>query len=264
MKMKKQLIYILLGALALVNFSCDIAENDRYIYVKPPEKGRKVLIEDYTGQKCVNCPKAAEVIHELIAQYGGDTVIAVSIHGGPLAFKKPGNPQALANDLGETYYKAFKFDHNPVGLINRHGGALDYQAWTGVVYDEIQLKSPLDLDLTATYDEDSRNVDVTVNALGTRGNTSGKLQLWVVEDSIVAMQSMPDGSVNRNYVHNHVLRAAVNGDWGEDFSIAEGQKKENTFHYTLDGGWVPKHVSIIAFVYNDNGVQQVNKVKIIK
>ena len=260
----KKLIYIMLGAIALMSLSCnDIDEGDRYIYVKPPEKGRKVLLEDYTGQRCLNCPKAADIIHELMGQYGGDTIIAVSIHGGPLAFKKAGNPKALANDLGDTYYKAFQLDHNPVGLINRHG-ASDFQAWKGLVYDEIQLKSPLDLDLASTFNEGNGSVEVTVNSIGTNGNTAGKLQLWVVEDSIVALQTMPDGTVNKEYVHNHVLRAAVNGDWGEDFAISEGQKKENKFHFLLDKGWVARHISIVAFVYNDNGVQQVSKTSIIQ
>ncbi len=260
----KKIIFTLLGVMALVAVSCnDIDEADRYIYVKPAEKGRKVLVEDFTGQKCLNCPLANDVVHELSEQYGGDTIIAVAIHSGPLGFKKTGDAGALATDLGDTYYNAFKVDQQPMGMINRHGLYL-HQAWKGLVYEEIQLKAPLDLEIMTNYHADGQRADITVNTLGINGTTTGKLQLWVVEDSITALQKMPDGTNNKQYVHNHVLRAAVNGDWGEDFTIAEGERKTNKFSLALDKAWKPGNVSIVAFVYNDKGVHQVSKAAVIQ
>ena len=72
------------------------------------------------------------------------------------------------------------------------------------------------------------------------------------------MQMMPDGKNNLEYFHNHVLRAAVNGDWGTDFTIHEGEEKAQTFTYQLDEKWVP-----VAFVYTDSGVAQVEKAKVV-
>ena len=73
---------------------------------------------------------------------------------------------------------------------------------------------------------------------------------------------MPDGSANQEYVHNHVFRTAINGTWGEDFSINEGEKVEREFTQALEPTWNKEQLSIVAFVYNDNGVQQA--VRIIK
>ena len=64
----------------------DLDEQDRFVYIKPADAARKVLIEDFTGQKCVNCPKATDEIHVLQETYGEDNIIAVGIHSGPLGF----------------------------------------------------------------------------------------------------------------------------------------------------------------------------------
>ena len=46
--------------------SCsDLDEQDRFVYIKPADAARKVLIEDFTGQRCPNCPSATDEIHHL-------------------------------------------------------------------------------------------------------------------------------------------------------------------------------------------------------
>ena len=112
----------------------------------------------------------------------------------------------------------------------------------------------------------SRNANISIIALGTNGDTKGKLQLWLVEDGITAMQlrynSISDAAsgqiTDHNYIHNHVFRDAVNGLWGEDFSIKEGEEKSQDFTYKLKDEWVADNMHVIAFVYNDEGVQQVS------
>ena len=81
-----------------------IDEDEQLIYVKPAAVERCVLLEDFTGQRCVNCPMAADEIHKLQEQYGEDVVIAVSIHSGPLGFHTNPRFYGLATDLGDAYY----------------------------------------------------------------------------------------------------------------------------------------------------------------
>lgn len=259
----KRLIYILIGVVCLLT-SCEtnIAEKDRLVYVQPPQVGRKVLIEDFTGQNCVNCPRANDVIHQLQEQYGADTVIAVGIHSGPFGFR--GNdtyPVGLATDLGDTYYNHWGIEAQPQGMVNRLGVFNDPE-WPAVVRYELERQAPLDIEIKNVYSEADNSVDVTVTSVGTSGAVDGKLQLWIVEDSIVAMQK--DGRKTiPDYLHQHVFRDAVNGNWGTDFSIDEGGVKTATFHYTLDPKWVVKNLSIVAFVYNSAGVQQVEIKKVV-
>jgi hypothetical protein len=73
---------------------------------------------------------------------------------------------------------------------------------------------------------------------------------------------MPDGSANKDYVHNHVFRTAVNGTWGDAITIGAGATLTQTFHQTIDSQWDTTKLSVVAFVYNDKGVEQAIKVNI--
>lgn len=57
--------------LALGAVSCsDIKESDRFITIEGVTAERVVLLEDFTGQNCVNCPAAHQEIDALVKQYG--------------------------------------------------------------------------------------------------------------------------------------------------------------------------------------------------
>jgi len=219
---------------------------------------RNVLLEDFTGQMCVNCPKGTDVIEQLHEVYG-DRLIAVGIHGGPLGFKGNAKMMGLATQLGDTYYNYWKLEYQPVGLVNR-GGAVNYTDWTNAVMQALATDSGTKMELTATLD--GSEISIGVSATRLQGDYTGKLQVWVLEDSIVATQKMPDGSTNRDYVHNHVLRTAVNGDWGEPVTLTEGQQFSQSLTQAVDAAWNTAQLSVVAFLYNDSGVEQAGKVSL--
>ncbi len=255
--------------------ACDhIAEVDR-IYdplVKEEPKGendesgneteestkRVVLLEDFTGQRCTNCPKATNVI-DVLHEVFGDDVVAVGIHGGPLAFAGNARTVGLKTDTGDEYYNHWNLEYQPVGLVDRHA-PIDYPEWTTAVKEELAKPAPLRLDGTAVLADGV--ITIQINAKGTDGTVTGKLQVWVLEDGIQTLQLMPDGKPNQQYTHNHVFRAAVNGAWGEDFSIEEAKSEQRSMTQTLEPNWNREHLSIVAFVYNDSGVQQVAKINV--
>ena len=84
---KMAAVGVLLGG-ALSSCS-DLDEQERFVYIKPADAARKVLIEDFTGQRCPNCPKATDEIHHLQETYGEDNIIAVGIHSGCLLYTSP-------------------------------------------------------------------------------------------------------------------------------------------------------------------------------
>lgn len=250
-------------AAALSLMACsNIDEDDRFIEVEPVEVAKRVLIEDFTGQRCVNCPNASEMIESLQEQYGAENVIAVGIHSGPFSKTASGRPLSLWTETGDYYFNSWNIDAQPTGVIDRKTVSSTYQSWGTIVRDALQASAPLTLGATTSYDEATRTVTINVNAKGGL-DVTGKLQLWLIEDNITDMQAMPDGSINNNYVHNHVFRTAVNGQDGEDFSIAWDEEKTVTSTYVLNENWKAENMSVVAFVYNNSGVQQVVKVPVI-
>ena len=262
MKLNHLLNTALIGLLACALWSCDtIKEEDRLIYVKPAEVNRSVLIEDFTGQRCVNCPTATEEIEKLQAQYG-DAIIAVGIHSGPFGHRTTMTSARLplCTETGDEYYTYWNIEYQPGVKINRGNPIYNTAEYGMAVREALQKTTPLGIVLNATYDAATRNVSININAISSE-KLSGKLQVWVTENNITGQQMMPDGSQNSEYVHQHVFRTSVTNDiFGDDFSVTDTTPATATYQVALDETWVLENVAIVAFVSNAaDGVLQVVK-----
>ena len=243
----------------------DISLDKRLTYVEPPQVSRAVLIEDYTGQYCVNCPRATEEIERLIEQYGDSIVIAVAIHSGPFG-KSKGEPSPLYTEVGDMYFNTWGMSAQPIGLIDRLFGStpFSYTDWAGGVNYEVAIEPPVSFLTDIDYDAETRDASIEVQTIGLDSAlVSGKLQVWLVEDSIDSFQLMPDGSREEHYNHMHVFRASVNDPWGDALSVSHGQVAVKNYELKLDPAWVPEHCSVVTFLYDDSGVHQVAKKKLI-
>ena len=244
-----------MGVFSLLLSCSQIDADERLIYVKPAAVNRQVLVEDFTGQRCVNCPKATEEIARLQEQYGEDVVIAVAIHSGPLAFQTNSRFLGLKTDVGDEYYDYWKVEYQPSGMIDR-SGIQDYTSWAAKIREELQKPASVSIVLNVMVSED-RTLSIQTDVMGVDGDTNGKLQLWLTEDNITAFQLMPDGTRRDDYLHQHVFRAAVNGTWGEALSVKEGETVTKWHTMALDDDWKKESLHVVAFVYDDSGVRQV-------
>lgn len=269
MKIKNLFLGVATAAMAMAAASCsNIDEGDRLIYVKPAEVGRAILIEDFTGQRCINCPTGTEIINGIVETYGEDNVIAVGIHSGPLGFAGNSKTVGLMTDTGNEYYTRWDKENKmgqPWVIFNRKTSPdSHYNNWAAMVGTIISEKANLSVKIDNAYDAATRTLTTTVGADGVNGTVNGKLQVWIVEDGVPALQMMPDGSANKEYIHNHVFRAAVNGTWGEDVTVKEDETTKKQYQYVLPKAWVADNIAVVAFVYNDGGVENVAKKHLVE
>ncbi|MBO5699006.1 MAG: Omp28 family outer membrane lipoprotein [Bacteroidaceae bacterium] len=242
------------GLLASLFAACDNIDDDKRLIPITPDGGstveKNILIEDFTGMKCVNCPEAAAQIKMLQATYQG-RIVPVAIHPKLEGFYGP-----LANDLATEYAEHYGVESLPKGMVDRQA-LQDYDRWATTAYERSIAKVPaLDIELATDYSTITGELSVAV-ALQCPTPVDGKLQVWLVENGITQFQLMPNGSVNASYEHNHVLRAAVNGTWGEEVFV-QNEKATKTYTITPDAEWKAENLAVVAFVYNDaNGVVQV-------
>lgn len=269
MKIKNLFLGVATAAMAMAAASCsNIDEGDRLIYVKPAEVGRAILIEDFTGQKCINCPTGTEIINSIVETYGEENVIAVGIHSGQFGFAGNSKTVGLMTDTGNEYYTRWDKENKmaqPWVIFNRKTSPdSHYNNWAAMVGTIISEKANLSVKIANAYDAATRTLTTTVGADGVNGTVNGKLQVWIVEDGVKALQMMPDGSANKEYVHNHVFRAAVNGTWGEDVTVKEGETTTKQYSYVLPEAWDADKIAVVAFVYNDGGVENVAKKHLVE
>lgn len=258
----KKLFYISL-LLATV-FACDtIDENERYLPMPQPERSlrKRVLLEDYTGHMCVNCPYAAEEVVKLKERYG-DTLIVVSVHAGGMAMSVPGVFQAdYRTKAGEEYAKAFNITVNPSGLFDRstlNGMQIftDYQNWEAYVGMRRSVEPPVDITVYALWNPEIRKVTSFANIEGLQEtDREMALQFWLIENDIISPQIVPHhidpSEIVMDYHHNHVLRDAMNGTWGAPLSaVGVGAIRTETAEIVLPDEWKEKDCRVVAFVYD--------------
>ncbi|MBR1732390.1 MAG: Omp28 family outer membrane lipoprotein [Alloprevotella sp.] len=222
---------------------------------------KNVLVEDFTGQLCLNCPTAAEAVHALQSLYGEEHVVAVAIHGGAMKLSLPySNVGQLATEVGDAFNERWGVSVWPMGMVDR-GPVQEYTAWSGRAVARMQQAAKVALSAELVDDDAAAlkadSITLGVSLEGIEGG-AGRLSVWLVEDGIVGLQRMPDNSTNPRYTHNHVFRAALNDPYGDPVAFDAGGRYDFRYGYVLPAHWNRANLSAVAFVWNEaEGVLQV-------
>ncbi|NQV02129.1 MAG: Omp28-related outer membrane protein [Bacteroidia bacterium] len=273
------LITALVGVLVV---SCDKVEAPYAVEkeITVDTNKRKVLLEDYTGMKCVNCPAATRSAEALVQLYKGQ-VILMTIHAG--YFSEPDASGHYTTDYrvaeGVAWFNDFTLISNPMGMVNRtpYNGkqAIGAGSWAEVVSDVVQENEVATIHIETEYTPSNRHhINTTIETKFTallEGAYS--LTVCLLEDSIVGWQKNNDTLVGpvpdiENYVFNDMLRAVLNGTYGEllTATVDTTQVYSKEYLYTLDDSWVPEHLSLVVFVSNNetDEIIQVEKQHLIE
>lgn len=250
---------------------CDQIDNPGLVDAGPALPGgstitRNVLLEDCTGFQCTNCPAAAAQADMLKGIYG-DRLVVVGVHMGH--FAEPTNGSNYTTDFrtpaGNEYRTTFGINFYPAGLISRvpylGASGLAMGSWSSAVANLIDQPADMEVwlePLTHNVADNTVAGTVKVAILGTV-NGPHNLTLYLTEDHVVDWQL--DGNTHvPDYDHRHVLRAALNGTWGEELiasSAQAGDTLELAFSYPLPANVLqPDNCSVVAYVYSTSGADQ--------
>ncbi len=231
------------------------------------EGQRNVLVEDYTGHTCGNCPRAAEVLHDLELTYGS-RIIPIAVHVGFFAETQGAPPAPYSTDfrtpVGNQWNSEFGNSAQglPNGMINRRqeggGYVQSYTAWTAQVANLLELEPDASLAIEVDYEASSRtaNVEVDVTAFNDMNSGPYNIIVCLTEDSIVDWQKDYDPALAdenlEHYVHMHALRTSFNGTWGDQVgsgNLTAGSVNTVNYSLVLDTDWVDHNCNIVAFIY---------------
>jgi hypothetical protein len=301
--MKKIISYLFVLVIAVVFQSCD--------YVASPYESnstgsvvdtsgldsnlvhiRKVLVEDYTGHKCPNCPAAAVVAEQLDSIYG-DSIVVMAIHAG--FFSTPTTPGGapagsylvdFRTPAGNSYdsptYFGVSAQGNPNGMINRKyytptttNHVIYHTSWSSEVRTLLDQPPLADLRIDKTYNASTRTINLTVVSQFLSDTlTSGNYNLVVLmtQDSIVDWQQNGTTHVP-DYLHRHVLRTAISPAFGDVLTsgtITPHGLLGKSYTYTLPAAFLgnpcdPAHCHIVAFIYNTANYEviQANETEVV-
>jgi hypothetical protein len=217
---------------------------------------KNVLLEEFTGVRCVNCPAAHELVEVLKTNNPG-RFESVSLHSGFYAVPYPFSNQDFetteTNDLENYLGPSPSY---PIGTVDRKifSGQtiilLDKALWSGLVSQELNDTLKVSIDVENVYNSSTRllTVNTQLNYL-TDVTDAQKINIFILENDIIDPQETPDG-VDTFYVHNNILRKVLTNLTGDAITEAttSGSVINKSYSYTLPTGWNADNCKVLVFV----------------
>lgn len=232
----------------------------------PPTSDRVILMEEFTGASCPNCPAGAEATEGLLSLFP-DNLVAVAIHSNFLAWPaKPGDLDLRIPAADEIETFLGQWISKPEASFNRKlfidRGEQNIRvgtfpdAWINFVEDELETFARVYVDIESNYDPATREVNIQVTGTAQENLPTGDYRVNVMISESGIITSQKDGSeVIEKFKQKHALRALLTNVGGEAFftSLGSGLQREAFFSFTLPdeealGWWVPENCTVIAFI----------------
>lgn len=253
MQTKFTFIAILLFGMVIQSFAQTIVGTD-------PEN-KNVILEEFTGIYCGFCPEG-HVIAQGIYDSHPEDVVLINIHNGFYATPTGSDPDfrtpwgaAIDGQAGVIGY--------PAGTVNRHlfpgweqgsGTAMSRGQWEAGANQIMAEASYLNVAAIATINHATRelSVDVEVYYTGDSPEATNLLNVAILQNNILGPQQ--NGGMGDNYIHNHMLRHLMTGQWGVEISeTTQGSLYSTTLTYTIPEDYndvevVLDDIEIAAFV----------------
>lgn len=239
-----------------------LATDTTYITRDLPQNVKKnVLIEDISGVRCNNCPKAADIAHDIQDKYP-NRIAVLTLHSNSYgAFTAP-YPESkdtfntveateiVSNLIGEP-------SGLPAGAIDRKVFAgktskinQQYETWESQVVEQLALTPKADLELELTKQQ-GREIIANVKATFLAEDPSATyLSVFIVESHIKSKQKMPDNTYDKDYLHNSILRKAVTNYAGVKLAdnVEVGRVFEKGFVFTIPEKYDINYCSIVVLI----------------
>ncbi len=257
-----------------------------------------VMIEDFTGHQCSNCPNATAVVESIVAQHP-DRVFVASIHSGPggntgLQAVDATFTQNFMNPQGIEIATVLTADEpsvvgNPFVDINRkiYGGTKFpgvSNSWPGYTTDILNANVlNVNLQSKTNYFPSTRGVilHTEVELLGSTVPDDLYQVVYLIEDSLISIQktlsSWNPPYQDVNYVHRDIHRGCIDGNAmgrklvasmkvDKNGNALTGNKYYLNYSYKLPAQYDENHTHLIIFVQNKTTkeVLQVIEQKIIE
>ena len=223
------------------------------------DQKRQVLIEEFTGVHCVQCPAGSAHIETLLNAHG-EQLVAVSIHAGDFAVPHPNSQYDFnipaGNDilafLGEPLgYPSSVVDRTMFdgeGVIQLLGTS----KWAGYIEQEKEILPKVKIGIDTEFDPATRELKIGLLLLVEETITEeSRLSIMFTESNIIDPQTVPNVGVVDDYVHNHALRGMATNPLGDIISedLTAGSLIEKNYTFTVPTDWAEENCRVIAFVH---------------
>lgn len=264
--MKKITFILTLMALAVLIACCDKVEGPYLQYdesvattVEFPDLDttavyKKVLVEEFTGHRCTNCPEGHRLLAALSETFG-DTMVAVCVHAGSFAMPTSTFPADYRTTEGTELAADFSVTLYPSAVFNQsaYNGAYEVAKdnWAQAMAYFNHQPAVAAIQMINEVSGTTLTAHTKTTFLADYAEPV-RLALFVIEEGIVSPQKDGNNTIE-DYVHNHMLRGSLNGTYGSfispDGTVTSGTGYTKSYQLSFDGKpWVLANCSVVAIL----------------
>ncbi len=214
---------------------------------------RVVLLEEFTTEECVNCPRVAGYVHELLDdQAYKDAVVAVCHHAGYYTdfLTVPCDNSYLwyYNENGSTYAPALMVDRATKSGFTPVFNPASLDQLKSAVEERMVKPALVSVKVEAEVDDETNKVNVKVSGNRAKEDLTvnpARITVFLVENNIKPRRQ---SGATADFMHQHVTRK-VNSDWGE---VIEWNGNDFSYECSFDlrADYVRDNLQLIAMVYD--------------
>jgi hypothetical protein len=231
---------------------------------------RKVLLEEFTGINCGNCPTAGDEAKRLKSVFGSKLVI-MAVHEGGFARPHDNQPD-FRTESGKAIDQFFGVSAIgvPSGLVNRYNWEgstyIPWRRWYTVIDSLLKLPLEATINIRPAINNNNLSVAVSVTGVG-QLPANNRLVVAITESKIIAYQKdyrLPPPSEIPNFEHNYVFRGNINATWGEAVNLLPNQTITKNYSIQINSEWKVENLHIIAYLYDGDtkSLRQVEEVSV--
>jgi len=208
----------------------------------------RVLVEEYSGTWCGNCPRILYGTQLLKQQTDKAVSVQIHLYNGDPFISSHGNALATQQNVGGV----------PTGKINRTIN------WNGPQYQNVsqvtnQIKPSSTVGLAINTTITGTNLDINISMGFANTTINSKLVVYIVEDDLFHTQANYSSNLYGgkssipNFEYDGVLRSVVSSNAGDAITVTGNQVQKN---YKVA---IPANVlnicnaKVVAFLVDSNG-----------
>lgn len=222
------------------------------VYTSESVERNAILVEQFTGQDCPNCPGGAKVMTAAIAGLEDPSKVVWVAHHTYFVDQFSLDQSAdIAEILGANFAPACNIDRMPVEYEPGTAYLIWHPGYATTDLLEELLKAPglATIELNRTYNADTR--ELTVEVKGNSLMEEAYLTVILKQSGMKARQS----GASSTYEHNNAPRAFLSASKGDVLTLDNGNYTK-TYTYTIpekvgEFDCVLEDMEVVAFVHGD-------------
>jgi thiol-disulfide isomerase/thioredoxin len=227
-----------------------------------PDSDRVVLVEEFTGVRCPNCPSGAATLDDLLFLYE-DQIVVIAVHGGFDTEPLDASKYDFRTEESIEYEKNFNLIAKPSAAFNRveRNGMLaqiGINTWGGYLSEEVEKPHLMNIELENSFNAETRELMINIGFIPITDLSGNYTYNIALTESHIFDAQLNQSEVIEAYEHNHVFRKMLTelaGDpLGSDLKANEIITKSTTYVLPQDEElWVAENCHVVVFASELDG-----------